>query len=63
MLIVFDTDNGLLLDNFLSDGTVVRFGLPLLMAIEGKSLADMESFDPSPYVEVFSSEAELREVV
>ena len=58
MLLVFDTDNGLLLDNYLSDGSVIRIGLSLLQAMEGKTTEDLANFDPLPHLTVFGSAAE-----
>lgn len=57
MLLVFDTDSihGHLLDNYYPDGSVIRIGVSLFKQLEGKSMADIATFDPTPYIEFFSS--------
>lgn len=55
MMLVFDTDNGLLLDNYLTDGSVIRIGLSLLQAMNGKTTEDLAGFDPMPHITFFES--------
>lgn len=55
MMLVFDTDNGLLLDNYLSDGSVIRIGMSLLKAMLGKTAEQLQEFDPMPHISFFAN--------
>lgn len=59
MMLVFDThfEDGRLLDNYMSDGSVVRIGIQLLQQLEAKNLADMVDFNPMPYIQIFANVA------
>lgn len=59
MLLVFDTDyeDGRLLDNYMSDGSVIRIGLPLLKQLEQKELQEIVDFDPFPFIDIFATTA------
>lgn len=52
LFLVFDTDCGLLLDNFMEDGSAVRFGLSLLKQLEGATLEQYQAMDLTPHVQL-----------
>lgn len=57
MLLVFDTsyEDGRLLDNYMSDGSVIRIGLDLLKQLEHKAPEDIVDFDALPFIDIFAN--------
>lgn len=53
LFIVFDGKDGLYLDNFMPDGTIVRLGMPFLKAFEGLSLAQAAEVDVHSLLDIF----------
>ena len=53
LFIVFDGKDGMYLDNFMPDGTIVRLGMRFLKAFEGLSLAQAADVDVHSLLDIF----------